>query len=204
MVAAMMLLAACLILGSAAATAEGTLRPLTDCHQHLFSPAAAKLAGIAPVTAQDLISALDAAGIRRALVLSVAYQYSNPNKPAVANEYAAVKAENDWTSHEIAAYPDRLRGFCGINPLKDYAAAEIERCAADPNLHFGLKLHFGNSDVDLENPAHVEQLRRVFQLADAHHMAIVVHLRSSINKQRPYGAKEAQIFLDQLLPVARD
>src|SRR5436190_9575408 len=190
--------------GSAWAEGEDNLRPLTDFHQHLFSPTAAKRSGITPVTAKDLVSLLDAAGIRRALVLSVAYQYSNPNKPPVANEYAAVKAENDWTSHEVAAFPDRLRGFCGINPLKDYAAAEIERCAKDPNLHFGLKLHFGNSDVDATNPEHVDSLRRVFALAKAHGMAVVVHLRPTINKQRPYGAQQSQIFLDRVLPAAPD
>jgi predicted TIM-barrel fold metal-dependent hydrolase len=54
-------------------------------------------------------------------VLSVAYQFGNPNKPPVEDEYAQVKAENDWTSREVARYPDRLRGFCSINPLKDYA-----------------------------------------------------------------------------------
>ena len=97
--------------GSAWAAGEDDLRPLTDFHQHLFSPTAAQRSGITPVTAKDLVSLLDAAGIRRALVLSVAYQFSNPNKPPVANEYAAVKAENDWTSHEVAAFPDRLRGF---------------------------------------------------------------------------------------------
>jgi hypothetical protein len=33
-------------------------------------------------------------------------------------------------------------------------------------------------------------------------MAIVVHLHPSIHKHRPYGAKEAQIFLSQVLPSA--
>jgi len=48
---------------------------------------------------------LDAAGIRRAVVLSVAYSFSNPNKPPVPNEYAMVKAENDWTGEQVAKYP---------------------------------------------------------------------------------------------------
>src|SRR2546426_9124436 len=37
---------------------------------------------------------------------------------------------------------------------KEYALAELTRCASDPQLHFGIKLHFGNSDVDLHNPQH--------------------------------------------------
>jgi predicted TIM-barrel fold metal-dependent hydrolase len=180
-------------------------RPLVDYHQHLFSPAAAKLSpGVDPITSSDLVALLDSAGIRRALVLSVAYQFANPNRPPTENEYAAVKAENDWTSRQVAGFPDRLRGFCSVNPLKDYALQEIERCAKDPQLNFGLKLHFGNSDVDLENPQPVEQLRRVFRAANDHRMAIVVHMRSSVTKQRRYGANSARAFLNNLLPAAPD
>jgi predicted TIM-barrel fold metal-dependent hydrolase len=65
-------------------------------------------------------------------------------------------------------------------------------------------MHFGNSDVDLDNPAHVEQLRRVFQTANKLGMAIVVHMRSSVTKSRPYGAKQATVFLKELIPSAPD
>jgi predicted TIM-barrel fold metal-dependent hydrolase len=34
-------------------------------------------------------------------------------------------------------------------------------------------------------------------------MAITVHMHSSVTRHRPYGAKEARIFLDQVLPAAR-
>jgi len=40
-----------------------------------------------------------------------------------------------------------VRAFCGFNPLKGYALGELERCAGDPNLHHGIKLHFDNSDA---------------------------------------------------------
>ena len=42
--------------------------------------------------------------------------------------------------------------FCSVNPLRPYALEEIARCARDPRLRNGLKLHFGNSDVDVDNP----------------------------------------------------
>jgi predicted TIM-barrel fold metal-dependent hydrolase len=179
--------------------------PLVDYHQHLFSPAITKLApGLEPLSATELISLLDAAGIRKALILSVAYQFSNPNKPKVENEYEHVKAENDWTSRQVAQYPGRLRGFCAVNPLKDYALREIARCAKDPNLHFGLKLHFGNSDVDLNDPNNVKQVCRTLRAANKNRMAIVVHMRSSVTRKRRYGANEARIFLNHLLPCAPD
>ena len=42
----------------------------------------------------DLVKLLDLAGIRRAAVFSVAYQFGNPNRPPVSDEYAKVRAEN--------------------------------------------------------------------------------------------------------------
>ncbi len=155
------------------------------------------------LTARKLVALLDSAGIRRAMVLSVAYLYGSPSR-SVDDEYAKVRAENDWTAAQAAQYPDRLRAFCGFNPLKAYALDELARCNRDSRLRHGIKLHFGNADVRLENPAHVAQLRRVFRAANEHRMAIVVHLRASISRKRPYGAAQARIFLDQLLPLARD
>jgi hypothetical protein len=35
----------------------------------------------------------------------------------VQDEYAKMRAENDWTSEQVARFPDRLRGFCGFNAL---------------------------------------------------------------------------------------
>ena len=184
-------------------TLQGRPQPAIDYHQHLLSPSAAKLGSLPnAVTTAELIPMMDAAGVRRALVLSLAYQYGNPNKPPVPDEYVQVRAENDWTARQVAGFPDRLRAFCGVDPLKDYALSEIARCANDTYLHYGLKLHFGNSDVDLDNPEHVARLRQVFHAADERGMAIAVHLRPSVTRRRRYGAQEAKIFLNEVLPAA--
>src|SRR5512143_3080393 len=182
--------------------------PVIDYHQHLFSPAAAALVtgnSASPgISAHDVVALLDSAGIQRALVLSVAYTWGKASRAPVENEYEHVKAENDWTAQQVAAYPDRLRAFCSFNPLKPYALEELERCSKDPQLHYGLKLHFGNSDVDLDNPANVAQVRKVFAAANGDHMPIVVHMHTSIDNHRKYGAYEARTFLDDLLPAASD
>lgn len=193
-------------------TASGMLAPLyssagiIDYHQHLYSPEAGARSSPGPngIDADYLVGQLDAAGIKRAVVLSVAYSFSNPNKPPVPNEYAHVMAENNWTSAQVAKYPQRLLGFCSVNPIRPYALQEVARCAKDPNLRTGLKLHFGNSDVNLDNPDHLALVRRVFRAANQYHMAIVVHMHANIDHHRPYGAKEARIFLEQVLPEAPD
>src|SRR5829696_4951787 len=141
--------------------------------------------------------------IRRAVFLSVAYMSGSPRR-AITDEYGKVRAENDWTTAQAAEYPDRLIAFCGFNPLKDYALEELVRCARTRRLNRGIKLHLGNSDVQLENPDHVARLRQVFRAANQHRMAIVLHMRASISRQRPYGPTQARAFLEQLLPEAPD
>ncbi|QEE26707.1 amidohydrolase family protein [Terriglobus albidus] len=187
----------------AAVFARAQSTPLIDYHQHLLSPEVAKLIGASRTfSASDLIAEMDRAGVKKAVVLSLAYQFGNPNRPPVQDEYAKVKAENDWTAEQVRQYPERLVGVCGIDPLREYAVAEIERCAENPYLKTGIKLHFGNSDIDLDNPSHVAALRKVFQAADRHHMAIIAHMHANVTHHRPYGKKQAEIFLSQLLPSA--
>ena len=180
--------------------------PVIDYHQHLVSPAAHALITGQPnapgISAQSLVELLDAAGIERALVLSMAYTWGKASRTPVENEYEHVKAENDWTSQQVAQYPQRLRAFCSFNPLKAYALEELARCAKDPQLRHGLKLHFGNSDVDLDNPNDVAQVRKIFAAANGLRMPIVVHMHTSIDNRRKYGGDQARVFLNELLSAA--
>ncbi len=206
---AALLIAACARSPEPAATGVGgaTARttPAADHHQHIFSPAL--IAMVAPgagrLDARDLIPLLDSAAIPQALLLSAAYMYGSPAR-TVEDEYAKVRAENDWISAEVAKHPDRLRAFCSFNPLEDYALDELARCARDPHLRRGIKLHFGNSDVQLDDAAHLDRVRSVFEAANANRMALVVHLRANISKARPYGASQARVFLEELLPLVPD
>jgi len=181
--------------------------PVGDYHQHVFSAEDIKLAGpdskLVPLDAKGVIELLDAAGIRKGTLLSIAYMYGKPGRQ-VDDEIGQVRRENDWTIAEAARYPGRLVAFCSFNPLKDYALQELKRCAAAGATVRGIKLHFGNSDIQLDDPSHVARLREVFAAANAARLAIVVHMRASISKNRPYGARQARIFLEQLLPAAPD
>ena len=190
-----------------AGAARAQTVPAGDYHQHVFSTADIAMlgpaSGLVPLDADQLIPLLDAAGIKRAVLLSIAYMAGSPARK-VDDEIAKVRSENDWTAAQAARHPGRLIAFCSFNPLKDYALAELERCAKTPGLDHGIKLHIGNSDVQLDDPAHIARLRQVFAAANAHGMAIAVHLRANIGKKRPYGAAQARIFLDQVMPAAPD
>jgi predicted TIM-barrel fold metal-dependent hydrolase len=181
--------------------------PVGDWHQHVFSKEDLALAGpqsgLETLDAKDVVRLLDEAGIRKATLLSLAFWYGKPGR-ALEDEFGQVRRENDWTAAQAARYPDRLVAFCSFNPLKDYALKELQRCAETPNLVRGIKLHFGNSDIQLDDPTHVARLREVFAAANAAKLAIVVHMRASISKGRPYGARQAHIFIEQVLPAAPD
>lgn len=202
-----------MLLSLAAATASAQVAvanpvppPGVDYHQHLISPTLAALVAqptFPAIDAATLIARLDEAGIRRAVVLSTAYIFTQPSRIA-PGAYERVKADNDWTSAQVARYPDRLIAFCAVNPLETWAAEEVARCARDPNLRRGVKMHFGNAVLDYSNRAHVEGARRVFEAANRNRMAIAVHVRTSIGQKVPYGRDAALVFLNDILPAAPD
>ena len=70
--------------------------PVADHHQHRFGPAIAGLlaGGTRAIAADDVVALLDAAGIHRAVLLSVAYLCGSPARVA-EDEYARARAEND-------------------------------------------------------------------------------------------------------------
>jgi predicted TIM-barrel fold metal-dependent hydrolase len=148
--------------------------------------------------AAEAVAALDAAGIRKGVVLSGAYLIGTPDI-TVAGERRMVWDENAWTAREAHRYPDRLVGFCSVNPLKDYAESEVEHCAA-VGLR-GLKLHFTSSAVDLLDRDHVDRVRKTLAAANRLRLPLLVHLRT---RTPNYGALEANVFLDRLAPAAPD
>lgn len=154
-------------------------------------------ADTATFPAQALVAQLDSAGIRRAAVMSWAYQFGAPSFD-VTDEYPKVRAENDWTAQEAARFPDRLVAFCSFNPIESYALEELDRCMRDPGFT-GLKLHFTTSFVDLRDRGHVERLRQVFRTANTRRFPIVVHLRTL---DKTYGRRDAEIFLRDVLGEA--
>lgn len=152
-------------------------------------------------TAGELVKALDDAGIRRAVVLSGAFVFSSrlvPEPGTPAEHHAKARAENDWIAEQVAKYPDRLVAFCGIDPLTGYALEEMERCAQ--RKFRGIKLHFDESQVDLQKPEHVEQARRVFAAANRLGLAIVVHPQNNQSN----GRANARILFDRVLAAAPD
>ena len=74
----------------------------------------------AMATVETLIEAMDAAEISRSVVMGMGW-----TDPLVARE------ANDYIIDAVQRYPQRLTGFCSVNPAwGDSALEEVERCAA--------------------------------------------------------------------------
>jgi hypothetical protein len=66
---------------------------VSDYHQHLLSPVDAELVkALNPFLASDLIPLLDAGGVHRDVILSLANQFGNPNRAGFPSEYSKVRA----------------------------------------------------------------------------------------------------------------
>src|SRR5690348_2024157 len=63
-----------------APSVEPRSAPLVDYHEHLVSPAFAPVAKLPPRDGAALLRELDAAGIERAVVLSVVYSFADERK----------------------------------------------------------------------------------------------------------------------------
>jgi predicted TIM-barrel fold metal-dependent hydrolase len=194
--ASALLLAACSTARTAAPSKP--LAPRVDYHQHLVSPAFAPIAKLPQRDGRALLTELDAAGIEKAVVLSVGYTFADERKK-LPDPDRLTREENDWTSAQVVAAGGRLIGFCSANPLRPVALTELERCLRLPGMR-GIKLHFGNGGVTLRDSAHAARLAELFTLAERLRAPVLVHMRARGGLN--YGAEDARLFLDRLVAVA--
>ncbi len=193
---ALLLLTACTTLPAPSVP----LAPRVDYHQHLVSPAFAPIAKMPERDGRALLRDLNAAGIRRAVVLSVGYSFADERKK-FANPDALTRAENDWTSAQVALGGGRLIGFCSANPLRPDALRELERCLALPAM-VGINQHLGNAGVSLRNPDQLGRMQHLFALAQRKRASVLIHMRARGGAN--FGAEDARILLNRLVPVAPD
>jgi hypothetical protein len=69
-----------LIAACASAPVAAPVAPTVDYHQHLVSVPFSPIVKLPPRDAKALLTALDSAGIRRAVVLSVGYSFADERK----------------------------------------------------------------------------------------------------------------------------
>jgi predicted TIM-barrel fold metal-dependent hydrolase len=81
----------------------------------LFSNPKAVLA-----TSETLLESMDRDGVARSIIMGIGW-----------SDLRLAQESNDYIAESVQRYPDRLTGFCCVNPRwGDAAVAEMERCAA--------------------------------------------------------------------------
>ncbi|MDQ6827532.1 MAG: amidohydrolase [Gemmatimonadota bacterium] len=151
-----------------------------------------------PADGATLIRHMDAVGVRRAFVLSTAYQMAADaygTRTSETAEYARVRFENDFTAAECAQFPTRLMPFLSLNPKRDYAVEEVDRCAEQKMR--GLKLHLWNSLVDTRQAAELASVRRVVERAAHHRLPIVAHIL--VGAVPNYGPDDTERFVREII-----
>ena len=142
-----------------------------DVHAHLASQTLADVfGGGGPALAEDLIARLDEANVDQAVVLSGGYF----GWPVGFTDDFNMAPENDFVATEVAKFPNRLIGFCGINPLFDSAVAEVGRCLDLPGM-VGVKIHMEGSGIDMTDDEQVALLSAVFDEAEARDAPVTMH-----------------------------
>jgi len=153
-----------------------------------------------PLSVTDLLRAMDKAGIRRARLMSTAYLAESPMMVPPAPDHAKiVRQANDFTVALARDHPDRLQAYIGVNPLTATAVPEIDRWRDDHHVA-GVKIHLANSRFDYHQPDGVKMLTATVRAAASARFRIMIHMR---NRADGYGAEEARIFLNEVLPAAR-
>ena len=191
-----LLLSACVSTRTAAPPTS--LAPRVDYHQHLVSAAFAPIVKLPQRDGRALLAELDAAGVEKAVVLSVGYSFADERKN-LPDPDRLTREENDWTSAQVSASGGRLIGFCSANPMRPAALGELERCLGLPGMR-GIKLHFGNGGITLRDTSHLRRIQEVFRLAQRLRRPVLAHMRARGGAN--YGGEDARLFLSQVVPAA--
>lgn len=148
------------------------------CFAALYAQKTAKLA-----TAEELIHSMDQAGIDKSVIVNIGW---------VTPELCA--ETNDYILESIARYPQRLIGFCSVQPQSIEAAiAEIERCARAGIKGVG-ELRPDMQSFDLTNQ---EIMSPLVETIRKNHLILLIHTSEPVGHE--YTGKGA-ITPEKLYP----
>lgn len=119
----------------------------------------------------DLINSMNHSGIDKAIVMG----------PGWTN-ISLAKESNDYIINAVQRFPDRLIGFCSINPLWDESAIiEIERCVSSGIKGIG-ELHPSTQGFDITNKSF---MHNVMDTALKLNIPVLVHGSEPVGHKYP-------------------
>ncbi len=134
------------------------------CLKALYSNPRAKMASL-----EELISSMDRDGIDMSVVLNIGW-----------SDLELCRETNDYILEAATRYPERLVGFCMVDPKSDWAPKELERCLK------GGTRGIGELRPDLQgfNPAE-GSAAVVFELAAKNELLALTHASEPVGHLYP-------------------
>jgi predicted TIM-barrel fold metal-dependent hydrolase len=131
----------------------------------LYASPKARLAG-----ASETIAMMDAQGVDKSVVFGFPWRSAD-----------TFRRNNDYILEAVARYPDRLIGFCCLDPMHREAPAEVERCLKAGMAGVG-ELAFYASGV--ENVC-LECLDPIMALAESFSRPVMLHTNEPVGHDYP-------------------
>ncbi len=128
-------------------------------------------------------------------LIGMAYVYGNPEYYQGSDGAQKMANENNYLLEVSQKYPNRIVPFFAVDPLKEYAIDELDRCYTI-NSNSGLKLHFNASQVYLTEPEHLKKVKQLFIKASAYKLPILLHFD---NWHPKFGKPDIEILVDSIL-----
>jgi len=146
----------------------------------LYGQADSKLAG-----ARQLIDTMDEQGVDVSVVFGFPWKNSS-----------TLKRHNDYIHDAVARFPQRIRGFCCLDPFSDDAANEAERCLEAGFDGIG-EMAFYRSGISAEV---LKRLDPVMAVGRQYDVPVLVHTNEPIG--HPYPGK-SPLTLGQIYRFVR-
>jgi uncharacterized protein len=122
------------------------------------------------VSATEIIATMDAEKVDVSVVFGFPW-----------SDIDTCRLNNDYVLAAVQRYPDRLRGFCCVNPFLPDAASEVERCLSAGLSGVG-ELAFYRSGID--DPC-VECLAPIMTLCRQHQVPVMIHTNEPVGHRYP-------------------
>jgi uncharacterized protein len=135
--------------------------PAIDAHTHMGRRRGALGHGVATFLGQELVNDMDEVGLDRAVAFPLGAPYTDYSE------------SNKTIAEEVAKFPDRIIGFCRINPNfgVEASAASLEQCLGTLKLR-GVKLH---PEIEFFDPNDEELMAPVYEAARRYRVPLLFH-----------------------------
>lgn len=160
---------------------------IVDFHTHVFPPDVRKnrdryftgepgfeLLYASPkskmIGAGDIVAAMDDQGVDISVVFGFPWK-----------KLDTARRHNDYIAEAVARYPDRLKGFCCLDPCPPEAAAEVERCLDNGLCGVG-ELAFYRSGIEC---VIVDSMTPVMALCRERGVPVLIHTNEPVGHQYP-------------------